>query len=351
METMHGDDAVSGTIGFIYIIRGGVRMVQGGMRLFFCLLVFAALAAGCAAMRSGRPIVPVKEYETLIAGRLDADYVGDQMCLSKCHAHDQYKKWLEASTMGAQLSPESGLPLVNCESCHGPGSLAIKNIQVVNGRQTCDFSTFIDLKDLPKQAQSLICLKCHTANASFNLHYWNSGVHNMSGVSCFDCHNVHQGADLKVHPREVSSLCYKCHPYIKAEFMLPTHHSVPEGRVTCLDCHEPHGSPTEKMLKEATVKETCTACHAEKEGPFAFEHGDTTEDCRNCHVSHGSVNNNLLTARMPFLCYQCHKNQPRHSLATANDKLEFGTNCTDCHSEIHGTDTPSVFTGTGKFLR
>ena len=146
--------------------------------------------------------------------------------------------------------------------------------------------------------------------------------------------------------KAISGLCYKCHPYIKSEFSLPTHHPLPEGRISCLDCHDPHGSPTVKLLREATVKETCTVCHGEKEGPFAFEHADVTEDCRNCHVAHGSINNNLLTAKMPFLCYQCHKNQPRHALKTEEDKLTFATRCADCHTEIHGTDTPGIFGGT-----
>jgi DmsE family decaheme c-type cytochrome len=328
----------------------------GPVLLLGLALVIATALCGCAELQASKPIIPVRDYEKLIAGRLDADYVGDRTCLAKCHEHDRYKEYLDASTMGAQLSPESGLPLVNCESCHGPGSLAIENIKIVDGKETCDFETFIDLKDLPKGAQSLICLKCHTANATFNLHNWNAGTHNMSGVSCFDCHNVHQGSDLKLHPRDVTNLCYKCHPYIKAQFTLPTHHAVNEGKMSCLDCHEPHGSPNEAQMKEATVKEVCTTCHGEKEGPFAFEHGDTMEDCRNCHVPHGSVNNGLLKARQPFLCLQCHKSQPHHGLGTSEaakdtNTLTYYTRCTDCHSEIHGTDTPGTFSKIGSFTR
>jgi len=79
--------------------------------------------------------------------------------------------------MGAQLSRESGMPIVNCESCHGPGSLAIEGITPEKVARTpgleadrCDYRTLVDMKKIPAQAKSLICLKCHTANATFNLH-------------------------------------------------------------------------------------------------------------------------------------------------------------------------------------
>jgi DmsE family decaheme c-type cytochrome len=299
---------------------------------------------GCASLNLSKPIIPVSEYEKLIAGRLDADYVGDHTCLARCHAHDQIKQYFDASTMGAQLSADSGLPLVNCESCHGPGSLAVQNIKDVDGVMTCGFDTFIDLKDLPKQAQSLICLKCHSGNATFNLHNWNAGTHNMAGVSCFDCHDVHASANLKVHPKVVSDLCYTCHQDIRAQFMLPTHHAVPEQRVSCLDCHEPHGTTTEALMKEQTVKELCTNCHAEKEGPFVYEHADLTEDCRNCHVPHGSINNGLLTVKEPFLCKQCHAEHPMRQSNQAATKLDRFTRCTDCHGEIHGSEKRNSFT-------
>lgn len=79
-------------------------------------------------MRTSRPVIPIKEYERMIVGRIDAEYVGTQNCLSACHYHDTIKRSLDASTMGLQLSRKSGLPIVKCESCHGPGSLAIEGI-------------------------------------------------------------------------------------------------------------------------------------------------------------------------------------------------------------------------------
>lgn len=324
-----------------------------------CILVFIG---GCTDLKESRPILPIREYEKMIVGNLYADYVGTENCLAACHEHDRLRLNFDASTMGAQLKKESGMPLVDCESCHGPGSLAIKDLtkELVEEKAragikvACNFKTLIDLKSLPATAQSLICLKCHTANATFNLHNWNAGDHAVNEVSCFECHDIHASPDLKVTPIAAGKLCFRCHQASQVQFSMPSHHPLKEGRVFCVDCHDPHGGFAAQGLSRDNVKETCIQCHAEKRGPFLYEHADVAQNCLNCHSPHGSVNSMLLNARQPYLCLQCHEGHRINTTAgnsiSAERARAFYTRCTDCHSRIHGSDVPST-SGNGRFTQ
>lgn len=319
------------------------------VRILIATAVLGVLfLAGCEAMKTPRPIMAQREYERLIVGRFDADYVGTDNCLRACHFHDKLRADFDASLMGAQMSRASGGGhLVDCESCHGPGSLAIAGLNAervradgLRGVQTkCDYSTLIDLRALPAPARSQVCLRCHAANATFNLHEWNTGAHAASDVSCPDCHNVHAGPDLVVRPRALFVMCYQCHQDVRAEFTLPSHHPVHEQAVVCSDCHASHGSSFGALLRREGVLATCVQCHPEKAGPFAFEHADLKEDCSQCHAPHGSVNDNLLKEREPFLCLQCHEG---HRADTGQAGGPYYAACSSCHTGVHGSDAPSA---------
>jgi DmsE family decaheme c-type cytochrome len=115
--------------------------------------------------------------------------------------------------------------------------------------------------------------------------------------------------------------------------------------MTCADCHNPHGSAGPHQLRAATVNDLCTTCHADKRGPFLWEHAPVRENCTTCHLAHGSNNAKVLASREPFLCQRCHA-ATRHP-GTLYDKPDLTSNrllnrsCTNCHSQIHGSNHPS----------
>ena len=124
---------------------------------------------------------------------------------------------------------------------------------------------------------------------------------------------------------------------------------VCEGKMKCSDCHSPHGSYTEHLLKKATVNDVCFQCHADKRGPFLWEHPPVVENCANCHDPHGSINDNMLVVSRPLLCQRCHNVASRHP-ANPRNPVEIravGAGCLNCHSQIHGSNSP----GGAAFLR
>ena len=117
----------------------------------------------------------------------------------------------------------------------------------------------------------------------------------------------------------------------------------------CVTCHNPHGSVTEKLLKANSVNENCYSCHAEKRGPFLWEHPPVTESCSNCHEPHGTNHEKLLKVAKPRLCQQCHV-ETRHPTRAQDPRTRFFFNrsCTNCHSQVHGSNHPSA---AGRFQR
>jgi DmsE family decaheme c-type cytochrome len=195
--------------------------------------------------------------------------------------------------------------------------------------------------------QSNVCLTCHQKGEQA---MWSESVHHDEELACTNCHTLHINKDPILDKITQVKTCGNCHTNVRSAINLKSHHPIREGQVTCTDCHNPHGSLTESSLKAATLNDTCFSCHAEKRGPFLFEHAPVSEECTSCHTPHGSVNDNLLTTRGPFLCQQCHSvafhpstQQDGSGLARGKSPSEFllGKNCLNCHSKIHGSNHPS----------
>ena len=110
--------------------------------------------------------------------------------------------------------------------------------------------------------------------------------------------------------------------------------------MVCSDCHNPHGSFTEALLKKDSINDICYTCHAEKRGPFLFEHAPVRENCDNCHEPHGTVNEFSLKLSRPRLCFECHQFGHGQN-AGINAATTMGRQCQNCHTQVHGSNSPA----------
>jgi DmsE family decaheme c-type cytochrome len=117
---------------------------------------------------------------------------------------------------------------------------------------------------------------------------------------------------------------------------------VREGKLECLSCHNPHGSAGPSLLAEYSVNENCYRCHAERRGPFLWEHPPVREGCTNCHDPHGSIYDRLLLRDTPRLCQECH-NIAEHPAEPfgSGARYVYNRSCLNCHATIHGSNHPS----------
>jgi DmsE family decaheme c-type cytochrome len=201
-------------------------------------------------------------------------------------------------------------------------------------------------KTLAAADKSAVCLACHENEARI---HWRGSAHDRSQVACTNCHDVHTEKDPVLVKATQAGVCFTCHKEQRAAIFRFSSHPLRTGWMACSSCHAPHGSVAEKNLVRNTVNEVCYQCHADKRGPFLWEHPPVREDCTNCHTPHGSNNPPMLKVRAPYLCQQCHM-APFHPSTlysganlppnVAADKM-LGQQCLNCHSKIHGSNHPS----------
>ena len=280
-------------------------------------------------------------------------FVGSAAC-NGCHtelSNSFYKNPHNKSVVSGKEPPEN----TGCEGCHGPGN---NHIESFGAR-----GTIVSFTKMPPEQVLDACLKCHSQTLSrANIR---RSTHTVNGIVCTTCHSVHRAATpLKLLAKTQTSLCEGCHLNVRAQFSLPFKHRVNEGFMNCTDCHNPHGSfqPTwgtgarPRHVETAKAnEEPCMNCHADKRGPFVFEHAPMRVDgCMACHVPHGSANSRMLTRPVVFtLCLECHNgagNFGRQGLGVnvqrpqphnmANPVYQ---GCPNCHVKVHGSNAEQKF--------
>jgi DmsE family decaheme c-type cytochrome len=262
----------------------------------------------------------------------DATYVGAKTCLT-CHSG-------QAASFGETLMGRIGKTSpgkFDCENCHGPGSAHAK---AGGGRGVGGIISFRkDDTSRTNAENNAICLGCHEKG---DRTYWSGSTHESRDVACTNCHTVMKKVSRKANLKTAfePDTCFQCHKDRRAQMFRSSHMPIREGKMVCSDCHNPHGTASEALLRENTINDTCYKCHAEKRGPFLFEHAPVRENCANCHDAHGSVNEAMLKVSRQRLCAECHGFG--HGLAGAPAAVQsIGRQCQNCHTQVHGTNDPS----------
>jgi DmsE family decaheme c-type cytochrome len=290
-------------------------------------------AAGMRLAAADKPKKPAA-VPTKAAAGTEPVVIGSKACLT-CHAAQTAA--FNETLMGRINKTRPGQ--FECENCHGPGS---EHVRLGGGRGVGGIISFRPDDTSHSAAENnAICLGCHERG---DRTYWSGSTHETRGLQCSNCHTVMRNVSLKKNLKTAWELdtCFQCHKDRRAQLYRTSHMPLREGKMVCSDCHNPHGSATEAMLREDSINDNCYKCHAEKRGPFLFEHLPVRENCDNCHDPHGSINEHMLRISTPRLCSECHTFDHGPQIAAGPNVVQgFGRACLNCHTQVHGSNSPS----------
>jgi DmsE family decaheme c-type cytochrome len=316
-------------------MKNCVAGVLAGIALLFCA------NAGAAEPGSATPAYAAR---------------GEQTCI-RCHDQSPVIDILKTQH-AVKGDPRTPFSSHGCETCHGASPEHIASAAKVKGDQkpVMPAIVFNGEQQSPVDVRNGVCLTCHQGQARIN---WKQSEHYANDVGCSNCHTIHVQKDPVLSKATQTEKCFTCHAEQRAASFQYSHHPIREGKVVCSDCHTPHGSPAEAQLKEWSENSLCYNCHADKRGPFLFNHEPVRESCMNCHTPHGSNQPRLLVERLPYLCQNCHdqghpanvfsgtqlppmnKAAPGATTLPSDYSLVHSLqSCMTCHSQIHGSNSP-----------
>ena len=294
--------------------------------------VILSLASGTAAPQDAAAPLPTDNY-----------LVGAAVCRA-CHA-ERFHQFAQTPHYDLVTRPHEDPAMQGCEACHGPGGLHTKSAG--------DPAYIFNPRKATAPEVAARCTACHVEQSIRGQRH--HVEHDPDTVGCNDCHSPHQE---KTNPHllidDPPGLCFRCHEEVESDFRKPFHHRVLEGGVSCLDCHSGHGERNTAHARRSAegLSALCAKCHADKQGPFVFEHlaiARSADGCVTCHNPHGSVNNRMLARNNVFqLCIQCHSEiglsaAPGSGVFPHDLSNPRFRECVVCHTQIHGSNSHRAF--------
>lgn len=233
---------------------------------------------------------------------------------------------------------------LQCEACHGPSGEHAARVR--RGEERPPSINFGADSATAVPVQNELCMNCHAGDEGIA---WHASGHDSDEVGCADCHTSHAMRDPVMTTATQPEVCFDCHQYERSQAMKPYTHPFREGKMDCSGCHNSHGNSTDALFAQQSPNGTCYGCHAEKRGPYLWEHAPAVENCADCHDPHGSNNPGMVSLRGPMMCQGCHSQAGHPALAASSDGLAtnmpspylLGRNCMNCHTQVHGSNHPS----------
>jgi hypothetical protein len=218
-------------------------------------------------------------------------------CLS-CHNPDTFKPASKFNHDNTKFRLSGKHTTVDCSKCHKIETGSGKKIQDFRvGQYSCSDCH----KDPHQNKFGQTCSQCHTEE-SFEV---------VKGVRGFD----HNKTDYKLTDLHINVNCKACH---KTKFTDPLRFKL------CSDCHQDYHK---RQFVKNGISPDCSQCHSTK-GFTLFSY--TLEQ-------HNLGKFPLQGAHLAIPCTECHKKQHDWNFRG------IGSNCNDCHTDIHQNLIDSKF--------